>query len=481
MDIKITRFIEKFSDEIRNENAAIFAGAGLSVPSGFVDWSSLLKPLAEEIRIDVDKESDLVSVAQYYKNETGNRSEISNRIISEFSKETDIPKNHKILSRLPISTYWTTNYDSLIEDSLKAVSKVVDVKYTVKQLAVTKPKRDAVIYKMHGDKEHPSEAVILKEDYELYRDKYAPFITALSGDLISKTFLFIGFSFSDPNLDYILSRVRVNYGDSQRTHYAFVKRVLENECKDKAEFEYLNIKQKLFLNDLKRYNIQALLIDAYSEITTILQLIENNINHNSIFISGSADSYGDWSEKEATEFISKLSAELIKRDNKIVSGFGLGVGSYVISGALNEIYMKKKIVNNETLILRPFPQGTTGEILLKDLWQKYREDMIALSGISIFIFGNKTDDNGNIINANGVHSEFKISSNKSNIIVPVGITGYASEEIWNEVNSNYSMYYPKSTDRMKELFADLNDINKKDCLIKTIIEFINEAKKSCIS
>lgn len=143
--------------------------------------------------------------------------------------------------------------------------------------------------------------------------------------------------------------------------------------------------------------------------------------------------------------------------------------------------MKKKIVNNETLILRPFPQGTTGEILLKDLWQKYREDMIALSGISIFIFGNKTDDNGNIINANGVHSEFKISSNKSNIIVPVGITGYASEEIWNEVNSNYSMYYPKSTDRMKELFADLNDINKKDCLIKTIIEFINEAKKSCIS
>lgn len=311
MDIKITRFIEKFSDEIRNENAAIFAGAGLSVPSGFVDWSSLLKPLAEEIRIDVDKESDLVSVAQYYKNETGNRSEISNRIISEFSKETDIPKNHKILSRLPISTYWTTNYDSLIEDSLKAVSKVVDVKYTVKQLAVTKPKRDAVIYKMHGDKEHPSEAVILKEDYELYRDKYAPFITALSGDLISKTFLFIGFSFSDPNLDYILSRVRVNYGDSQRTHYAFVKRVLENECKDKAEFEYLNIKQKLFLNDLKRYNIQALLIDAYSEITTILQLIENNINHNSIFISGSADSYGDWSEKEATEFISKLSAELM--------------------------------------------------------------------------------------------------------------------------------------------------------------------------
>ena len=172
---------------------------------------------------------------------------------------------------------------------------------------------------------------------------------------------------------------------------------------------------------------------------------------------------------------------MIKRDNKIVSGFGLGVGSYVISGALNEIYMNKKIINSDSLILRPFPQGAADGINLKDLWKKYREDMIALSGISIFIFGNKIDENGAIISANGVHSEFEISLNKSNIIVPVGITGYASEEIWNEINSNYSKYYPKSTGRMKELFADLNNIKKKECLIKTIIEFIDEAKKSCIS
>lgn len=59
-----------------------------------------------------------------------------------------------ILSRLSIRTYWTTNYDSLIEDSFRASGKIVDVKCTLEQLVNTKPNREAVVYKMNGDKEH---------------------------------------------------------------------------------------------------------------------------------------------------------------------------------------------------------------------------------------------------------------------------------------------------------------------------------------
>ncbi len=92
---------------------------------------------------------------------------------------------------------------------------------------------------MHGDKEHPYDSVIIKDDYEMYYRKYAPFVTALNGDLISKTFLFIGFSFNDPNLDYILSRIRVEYGsENSRTHYAIIKKVNEAECTSKADYEY---------------------------------------------------------------------------------------------------------------------------------------------------------------------------------------------------------------------------------------------------
>jgi NAD-dependent SIR2 family protein deacetylase len=214
---QIEAFIRNFSRELKENNAAIFAGAGLSVEVGFVDWKSLLKPITEELGLDVDKEDNLVSIAQYHCNEKlGNRNRLNQQLINEFNRVAGITENHKILARLPINTYWTTNYDKLIEKALEMAYKVPDVKYTINQLATTKPKRDVIVYKMHGDVEHPDQAVLTKDDYESYHIKFAPFITALSGDLVSKTFLFLGFSFTDPNLDYILSRIRATYTHHQR-------------------------------------------------------------------------------------------------------------------------------------------------------------------------------------------------------------------------------------------------------------------------
>ena len=65
MSVKKTELIRKYVKAIQEGNAAVFAGAGLSRPSGFVDWKGLLRPLAEDIDLDVDKEKDLLSVAQF--------------------------------------------------------------------------------------------------------------------------------------------------------------------------------------------------------------------------------------------------------------------------------------------------------------------------------------------------------------------------------------------------------------------------------
>jgi len=48
MDRDIELFIRDFLKEVREDNAAIFAGAGLSAPAGYVNWRDLLRPLAEE-------------------------------------------------------------------------------------------------------------------------------------------------------------------------------------------------------------------------------------------------------------------------------------------------------------------------------------------------------------------------------------------------------------------------------------------------
>ena len=161
--------IRNLVKELQADNLAIFAGAGLSKPAGFVDWKNLLREVAEELDLDIEKESDLVTLAQYHVNsKRNNRAKINQVIIDEFSKDISITENHRILARLPISTYWTTNYDNLIEKSLSEIRKVVDIKHEPIQLLTSLRKRDVVIYKMHGDYLHPTKAIIIKDDYEKY-------------------------------------------------------------------------------------------------------------------------------------------------------------------------------------------------------------------------------------------------------------------------------------------------------------------------
>lgn len=216
-------FINAFVTEINNGDAAIFAGAGLSASLGFVNWKGLLKDLADELNLNIEKEHDLVSIAQYHFNKF-KRGKINNKIKNEFTTLKEGSENHKILSRIGIDTFWTTNYDQLIERTLEADGKTVERKLRNEDFASNIKKKDAIVYKMHGDKDSPDEAVLTKDDYETYNDKKELFSTALRGDLLSKTFLFIGFSFDDPNLDYILGRIKILLKDNTPTHFSFLKR-----------------------------------------------------------------------------------------------------------------------------------------------------------------------------------------------------------------------------------------------------------------
>lgn len=426
------KLIKELANELSANNLAIFAGAGLSVSAGFIDWKTLLQDLAEEMNLNIDKEeSDLVSLAQYYVNsKNGNRSKLNHLILNEFSKNATLTENHKILARLPIDTFWTTNYDSMIETALKDAGKIVDVKHCVEQLSVSIHKRDVVVYKMHGDAYFSSQAVLIKDDYEKFHLTRNDFFTALRGDLLKKRFLFLGFSFSDPNIDYILSRIRVSYSENTKEHFCILRNVQKTDKEQKDEFEYRQRKQKLFISDLHRVGINTLLIDDYSEITEILKNVEKAQKRKTIFISGAAEDYSPYSRQEVEQFVSSLSQEILKLGYRIVTGFGLGIGSSVISGSIKYLTEQRLKIDEDYLILRPFPQNKEG----KQLWSAWREDMIGYAGISIFLFGNKLED-GKIILSNGMQEEFDISKKNKNILIPVACTGYMAKQLWeNDLN-----------------------------------------------
>lgn len=472
-DIRV--FEREYLKAMKEDSAAIFAGAGLSRASGYVNWKELLRELASDINLEVDKEDDLVSLAQYYYNSQGeNRSSISDKIVEEFTKDAKENENLKILTMLPIEKYWTTNYDSLIEDTLKNyANKKADVKRTEKDLARTVPKRDAIVYKMHGDITLPHEAVIIKDDYETYNEKRQLFTTSLQGDLVSKTFLFIGFSFEDPNLIYILSRIRILLGkDNNRKHYCFIKELDRNDYKLDSDYIYDKTKQELRIEDLKRYGIYAVMINDYSEITESLQRIQFKHKLNNIMISGSAEIYDGFGKSNAEEFMFSLSNGLVKKDYKIITGYGLGVGTYIVSGALEEIYSNKFGRIESYLTTRPFPFIHKGEVDKTLIGSEYRNTIIDECGVVIFIFGNKRDkESGEIIIANGVLEEFEIAKNKQKIIIPIGSTGFAAEMIWNEINSDLENF-----DYLTDAIDILKSEKKSDRIIIEVSKIVSRMK-----
>lgn len=447
MSTSIASFEKAVLKELRNNNLAIFAGAGLSRGSGFVDWRGLLKDIAIELNLDINKELDLVSVAQYHLNANG-RQTINEAIIDEFQQTAEKNENMNILSRLPIDTYWSTNYDSIIEDTLGETGKIVDVKIKQSQMKNFKPNRDVVVYKMHGDKEFPDDAVITRDDYEKYETERALYTTQLKGELISKTFIFIGFSFEDPNLEQILSKIRIDLlGASPKNHYCFFRNVNKSDERynntgefNEDDYNYDKVKLDLKVKDLKRFGINAVLIKEYSDITTILKNIEKKFKVNKVFISGSAEDYGDFSDEKAKDLLHNLSKTLVINNHHIISGFGLGVGSFVINGALEEIFTNKGKKINDYLTLRPFPQAESGGKTLKELWTEYRKDMISESGVMIFVFGNKLVD-GQVVEADGMLEEYRIARVKDKYIIPIGSTGFAAESIFKEIKGNLEQYW----------------------------------------
>jgi hypothetical protein len=468
----VIELIRDYSKAVQEGYAAVFAGAGLSRSSGYVDWKTLLKPLARDIGLNIDKEDDLVAVAQYYRNERGNRSAINQAIIESFANETKDNENINILTRMHIDTYWTTNYDKLLENGLRRNNRKVEVKVDKDQLAVTLPDRDAVLYKMHGDVERPADAVLTKDDYERYDIKRPLFRTALQGDLISKTFLFVGFSFEDPNLDYILSRIHTLLDENKRDHYCFFKRVQKEKDESDEDFAYREIKQDLQEKDLKRYGIQAVFVDKYEIITDILQKIEMAVYMNNIFISGSTEQFDlPWNKENAENLAFQLAKKLVNRDYKITSGFGVGIGSSIINGALDEIYTTKYKHVNEHLCLKPFPHGITDPAERKSLFTKYRYEMLAQAGIAIFMFGNKKKDEA-VINADGCWEEYEIAKSSGKIIIPLGSTGYVAKEILENIKNNMSDF-----SYLSEYVSDLESIVEPNDLVSLVIKIVDSLKE----
>ena len=453
---------------IQQNNLAVYIGAGFSKDCGLVDWEGLITPLIKSIGLTPQKGADLIQYAQYVANKKNGRKTINNAIKSNFGKGS--PRdNQRSLAKLNASEVWTTNYDSMIEKGFDEVGKKYRVKSKETDLIQKVEYGTIPIYKIHGNWKNPEHCILTQTDYEDYFKTRKNFINALKTSLLQKTFLFMGFSFKDPDIKYILAEIRQSLPKGKMPeHYWIVKK----EDKTKPEYEH-NIK-----NLESIYKIKAIEIDNFKNIPNLINRLQYYANRKNIFISGAFDPT-DEKAIEKSNFISSLSKELVENNQKIYSGYGLGVGSAVISGAMQVAYKNSDSDNiSKYLDLHPFPQNISDPVKRQKLWRKYREDMCENAGIQIILYGYKIV-NGAKKNSPGIDEEFKIAKDNKSFIIPIGSTGYKAREIYDKISTKINEY-GYTTIKLKRHFKELGRLDPKKNqrkLIKTIIAIIKECQK----
>jgi len=474
----LKHFYESYLAALEAGDAALFVGAGLSRASGFVDWRELMRDIAADIGLSVDRESDLIAIAQYHVNTKRKRSALNQKLLKEFTKDAAISENHQLIASLPISAIWTTNYDSLLEDAFREAHKRPDVKSTQANLAQSLPRRDVSIYKMHGDISQPQDAVLTKHDYEVYNTKRGLFTEKLQGDLVSKTFLFLGFSFSDPNIDYVLARLHVFLDQDVREHFCIMKRPSRPKGKGKplAEYEYEARKFDLRVADLSRYGITTLEVDDYAEISEILRTLNLRGHRKDVFISASAHTFEPFGRERIEGIAWRLGKEIIDRGYSLISGFGLGIGSAVAMGAMESLFEQEESEQlYRRVMLRPFPQITPKGMNKEKFQTRYREAMLSQSGVVIYLCGNKRHGpKGSVIQSPGVMEEFKLATKKGLCPIPIGATGHAAQAIWKKVSATPKTYF-SSPAKVQPHLKVLGDAKSSDDqIVRAVFAIIDQ-------
>lgn len=410
-------FIKEVASKCKNSNAALFLGAGMSTESGLPSWKQLFEPMARELNIDIEKtDYQLYDIAQFYENDKG-VSELHKKVSYEINRISVQSETLDEVTNMQCNSIWTTNFDRVIETNYYRKGKITNVIYSEDNLIRVDLNKNINIFKLNGDISDLKRAIVTKKNLEEYESKHKLLLSFFKRELVVKSFLFLGYSFTDSIVLSCISELSQAFDGNHPYHYTILKK-----CE---EPDFLS-----FVSDLeKRYHIKTLLINDYDEIKGILREINYYTNQKNIFISGSYRSNDEQKLLEVSKFCDALANRIYREDFRIINGYGYKVGYYIASAA-TKIMLEENVASFEKyLLMYPFDEHLTPQ-------QKYRhrEFMISKANAIIFIFGSDSEESGML-------EEFEISKNDNRkLIIPIGSTGGAAKKICEEVKRNITLY-----------------------------------------
>ncbi len=454
-------FIANFVDELTDSNLSFFLGAGTSIGAGFPSWENLLENIAEKINIDIKKEINYYQIFQYCVNELGS-SVVERKVSEKLSRLSHQSEGIESILKLPIDSFWTTNFDQVLERNIEdkynvkptIIYKDTDLKKVKKNLSTTNFK----VFKLNGHLDDQESWVLTQNDLEEYSHSHQGMLTFFRRELVQNTFFFLGNSFSDTLILTALSEVKKYFGELNQYHYT----ILERDPK-RQDFDY-------FVKDLElRYGIKTLVVESYDEVPLILNEINDKLRKKQIFFSGSYRNISREEQNFITSLSEQLTTKLLEKDFKICSGMGRRLGDLIAGSSLRWLVENNHLVNKR-LILRPdkfYQHGSDGKP--NDTTRAMREYAQHDCGVAVFLCGQETDTSKG---SEGTYQEFEIAKENGLKIIPIGATGYEARKIWQEIKNNITNY-----GYLERYIDSLNDEKDPEELTKIILQIIESIQQ----
>lgn len=283
MPISAHELVDQFGGAAERGNAVLFVGAGLSMCAGLPGWLDLIKePCA---RASVPLLEDAPLMAQYIEdNPQVGRKGLEDHVLQEICKvpPTQFHHVHRLAARLGVQEIWTSNYDQFLETACEDPAVV----WRDEDVHSVGSKSKTVI-KIHGSvrwgttPSWDSPPVLTRGDYERYEDTHRRLWTMLHATYLSRTLLFVGFSFSDPNVELLQRLARRYYTASADKHLAVMRPPSEPDKHDRYVFQR---------EDLERTGIRICEIAEHKHLEPLLESLAVRTRPRRIFVSGSGDS-----------------------------------------------------------------------------------------------------------------------------------------------------------------------------------------------
>lgn len=191
--------VERFA----HGNGTVFVGAGISLGARLPSWSKLMAPLRADLGSAAGPNTGYLDIAELYEVKH------SRSVLVQYLKERlgdvrfQLTKTHELIVGLPVQRIYTTNFDTLLEQASQKRQINRNVIFNASQVGFSDTSTLSIV-KLHGDLSDPESIVISARDFYSYFGKNPAVADLLKVELQTHTVLFLGYSFSDPNLGMIL-------------------------------------------------------------------------------------------------------------------------------------------------------------------------------------------------------------------------------------------------------------------------------------